>query len=165
MFPVNINKIYSPADSKMASQIATDVENVFKANPCGIKFSPENVHFGVLLAFSKPYEGKLTAKMWDAIHKNTEANAVYNAVVNCTPKTCNAGFSGFTEFYQYYFRFLFRMCHAKYLASTGKAKEFLIYLDDNERCRRIIRPKAGAKIAPLIKINTDIFREAKKQLE
>jgi len=60
---------------------------------------------------------------------------------------------------------LFRMCHAKYLASTGKAKDFLVYLDDNESCRRIIRPKFGAKIAPLIKVNTEIFREAKKHLK
>lgn len=164
MFPININKIYSEADSKMAHQIATDAEAFYKKNPCGIKFAPENVHFGILLAFSKPYESKISAKLWDTVHKNVDANIVYMAVANCTPKTCNSGFAGFTEFHQYYFRYLFRMCHAKYLASTGKSKDFMIYLDDNERTRRMIRPKFGTKIAPMFKLNTEVFREAKKLL-
>src|SRR5690606_31852106 len=99
-----------------------------------------------------------------AIRKNTEANQVYNSIINCTPKACNKGFSVLTEFHQYYFRYLYRMCHAKYLASIGKSKEFMIYLDDNERTRRMIRPKFGIKIAPLFKLNTEVFKEAKKLL-
>jgi len=161
---IDLSKIYSSADHQMASQIANDAETYYKLHPCGIKYKAVNVHLGIMLMFAKQYESKLSSKLWTTISNNQEANIVWTSINDCNPKTCHKGFSSFVNFEQFYFRYLFRMCHAKYLASTGEYKDFAIYLDDNERIRRIIRPKHGVKIAPLFKLNTEVFKECKKLL-
>lgn len=158
-----LSKIYSEADFKIAMQIANDAEAIYKKNPCGIKFKPASVHTGIMLMFSKQYESKLTSKIWK-LADDPEVSKVHQSILSCTAKTCTKGFTTFTEFDQYYFRYLFRMCHAKYLAENGKSKEFKLYVNDNEKVRRVIRPKFGSKITPLFEINSEIFRAGKKLL-
>ncbi len=157
---LDLEKIYTATEFKIASKIATDAASFFKKEPCGIKFKQDHVQHGMMLMFFDKYKSRFFGKIKD----NPEINTVIESINNYDLNTCNNGFVILQNFESLYFRYLFRMCHARYLAISGKKKDFLIYLDDNERVRRILRPKCGPRITPLFKINTEVFKECKKLL-